>query len=151
MKKFTFLLVIIGIFISLQTKAQTAADTAGIKETVMNYIEGFYTADAARMEKALHYDLAKRYVTPERNGRNNVQHMSAMLLYKVTKMQKDMRPENGELECEILINEIYGKVAMVRAETTFFNFVDFIQLGKINGEWKIVNVIWERKPQKDNA
>ena len=150
MKKITFLLIVIGICTSVQTKAQTATDTTGIKKTVMNYLEGFYTADAERMEKALHYDLAKRFVTPARNGRNNVQHMSAMLLYKATKMQKDKRPEHGELKAEIVINEIYGKVAIVRAETTFFNFVDFIQLGKINGEWKIVNVIWERKSAKED-
>lgn len=146
MKKITFLLLTLGLIITVQSKTQTAADTTGIEETVMNYIEGFYTGDADRMEKALHYDLAKRYVTPERNGRNNVQHMSAMLLYKVTKMQKDKSVENGKLKCDIRISEIYGKVAIVRVETEFFTFVDFIQLGKINGEWKIVNVIWERKP-----
>jgi len=100
------------------------------------------------MEKALHYDLAKRYVTPERNGRNQVQHMNAMLLYQITKMQKDNTEEHGKLECDIVISEIFGNVSIVRAETNFFDFVDFIQLGKINGEWKIVNVIWERKPQE---
>ena len=151
MKKLSLIILVVGLFLSIQSKAQATLDSTAIKETVMNYIEGFYTADAARMEKALHFDLAKRYITPERNGRNNVQNMSAMLLYKVTKMQKDQSVENGKLECEIVISEIYGKVAIVRAETTFFNFVDFIQLGKINGEWKIVNVIWERKPQKDKA
>ncbi len=149
MKKLVSFLLILGLFLSSQSHAQTTADTTAIKETVMNYIEGFYTADAARMEKALHFDLAKRFVTPTRNGRNNIQHMSAMLLYQVTKMQKDQRSEHGELECEIDIIEIYGKVAIVRAETTFFNFVDFIQIGKINDEWKIVNVIWELKPKEE--
>ncbi len=148
MKKITLLIVVFGFYVSFKAQAQTNADTTGIKETVMNYIEGFYTADADRMEKALHFDLAKRYVTPERN---NVQHMSAMLLYQVTKMQKDKSAEHGKLKCEIVISEIYGKVAIVRAETDFFTFVDFIQLGKINGEWKIVNIIWERKPTKEDS
>ena len=149
MKKTILFLLLFALGTTIGLQAQTAADTTAIKETVMNYIEGFYTADGARMEKALHYDLAKRFVTPARNGRNNVQHMSAMLLYKVTKMQKDQRPEHGELKCDIVINEVYGKVAIVRAETDFFDFVDFIQLGKINGEWKIVNVIWELKPKEE--
>lgn len=151
MKKITLLLVVFGFCISFKAQAQSAADTTGIKETVMNYIEGFYTADADRMEKALHYDLAKRYVTPERNGRNYVQNMTAMMLYQVTKMQEDKSVENGKLKCDIKISEIYGNVAIVRAETDFFTFVDFIQLGKIDGEWKIVNVIWERKPVKEDS
>ena len=74
--------------------------------------------------------------------------MNAMLLYQITKMQKDNTEEHGKLECDIVISEIFGNVSIVRAETNFFDFVDFIQLGKINGEWKIVNVIWERKPQE---
>ena len=148
MKKILLLSALfLGIIIS--TNAQTSADTTAIKKTVMNYIEGFYTADADRMEKALHYDLAKRFVTPERDGRNRVQHMSAMLLVKVTRMQED-NSEKGKLEVDIKISEIYGKVAIVRAETDFFSFVDFIQLGKINGEWKIVNVIWELKSEKSD-
>ncbi len=151
MKKVTFLLLTLGLIITSHSEAQTASDTTGIKETVMNYIEGFYTADADRMEKALHYDLAKRYVTPERNGRNYVQNMTAMMLYQVTKMQKDNTAEHGKLKCEIIISEIYGNVAIVRAETDFFTFVDFIQLGKIDGNWKIVNVIWERKPVKEDS
>lgn len=53
MKKLNLLLIVFGLFISFQSRAQTAADTIGIKETVMNYIEGFYTADAARMEKSM--------------------------------------------------------------------------------------------------
>lgn len=149
MKKITLIFFALMFGAIISAKAQTAADTTAIKETVMNYIEGFYTADAARMEKALYYDLAKRFVTPEREGRNGVQHMSAMLLYQVTKMQKDNSVEKGKLKCDIKINEIYGKVAIVRAETDFFTFVDFIQLGKINGEWKIINVIWELKPNKE--
>jgi hypothetical protein len=151
MKKTSYLLLTLGLIITVQSKAQTIADTTGIKETVMNYIEGFYTADADRMEKALHYDLAKRYVTPERNGRNYVQNMTAMMLYQVTKMQEDKSVENGKLKCDIKISEIYGNVAIVRAETDFFTFIDFIQLGKIDGEWKIVNVIWERKPVKEDS
>ena len=37
--------------------AQTAADSAAIRATALDYIEGFYTGDAARMERALHTDL----------------------------------------------------------------------------------------------
>ncbi|MCP4553368.1 MAG: nuclear transport factor 2 family protein [Bacteroidetes bacterium] len=66
MKKLILISLISGLFLSIQTKAQTSADdTLAIKETILNYLEGFYTGDEARMEKALYHDLAKRLVTPE--------------------------------------------------------------------------------------
>jgi hypothetical protein len=36
--------------------AQTAADSAAIRATALDYVEGWYAGDAARMEKSLHPD-----------------------------------------------------------------------------------------------
>ncbi|MGP0055951.1 MAG: nuclear transport factor 2 family protein [Steroidobacteraceae bacterium] len=38
---------------------QTDADSAAIKETLLNYVEGWYEGNAARMKRALYPDLAK--------------------------------------------------------------------------------------------
>jgi hypothetical protein len=44
----------------------------------LDYIEGWYTGDAARMERALHPDLAKRIVESDaRNGGSVLGHMTA--------------------------------------------------------------------------
>lgn len=43
-----------------QTTAVSAADSAAIKQTALDYIEGWYEGNAERMERALHPDLAKR-------------------------------------------------------------------------------------------
>ena len=41
-------------------QGQTAADSAAIRATALDYIEGWYSNDASRMERALHPKLAKR-------------------------------------------------------------------------------------------
>lgn len=147
MKKIILISLILGLFLSIQTKAQTSADTLAIKETILNYLEGFYTGDEARMEKALYHDLAKRFVTPERNGRNGIQHMTAMQLVQYTRRRNDDTPAKGPLTVKIEIFEIFDKVAVARSEGDKVNFVDFFHLGNINGEWKIVNVIWAFQAQ----
>ena len=43
-----------------QSRRVTPADSAGITRTALDYIEGWYTGDATRMERALHPELAKR-------------------------------------------------------------------------------------------
>lgn len=146
MKKiiFTFLILFFGVFV--QSNAQTAADTMAIKKTILNYLEGYYTGNVDRMNDALYHDLAKRYVTPENEkGINGVSHMTAMQLVRITDSKKDDTAENGELKTEIKIFEIYDKVAIARSEGDKLSFVDFFHLGKINGEWKIINVIWALK------
>src|SRR5439155_1374277 len=40
--------------------AQTAADSAGIRQAALDYIEGWYAGDADRMARAVHPELATR-------------------------------------------------------------------------------------------
>lgn len=47
----------------------------------MIYIEGWYAGDAARMEKALHPELAKRVGTTDaKSGRSQLESIGAMTL-----------------------------------------------------------------------
>jgi len=45
---------------SAQTTPTTEADKAAIRQTALDYIEGWYEGNSERMERALHPDLAKR-------------------------------------------------------------------------------------------
>ncbi len=57
------ILLILVLCTSLRLAAQDPAagvsDDASVRQTALNYIEGFYSGDAARMEKAIHPDLNK--------------------------------------------------------------------------------------------
>ena len=66
--------------------AQTAADSAAIKQTALNYIEGWYEGNGERMEQSLHPELAKRMVsTDQQNSRSRLNQMSALTLINGTK------------------------------------------------------------------
>ncbi len=53
--------------------ASTASDAKAIEATLRDYIEGYFTADAARMARALAPELAKRRIS-EGGGRSQLQH-----------------------------------------------------------------------------
>src|SRR4051812_5524314 len=74
------LLTVAGLMIAAPVRAQTAADSAAIKATALDYIQGWYDGDAERMERAVHPDLAKRIVNTNERGRNVLGHQSAMTL-----------------------------------------------------------------------
>jgi hypothetical protein len=60
-------------------------DLAAIQQTVRDYIEGFYDGDEARMESALHPELAKRIAHLDAvSGRGYLAEMSALALTKLT-------------------------------------------------------------------
>src|SRR5262245_8717657 len=57
------------------------ADLAAIKQTALDYIDGWYEGSAERMERALHPELAKRIViTDPKSGRSRLDQMGAMTL-----------------------------------------------------------------------
>src|SRR5437016_9975969 len=56
-------------------------DNEAIRKTALDYIEGWYAGDAARMERSLHPELAKRVVTRDpASGRSQLESIGAMTL-----------------------------------------------------------------------
>jgi hypothetical protein len=122
--------------------AQTPADSAAIRAAALDYVEGWYTADAARMERAVHPELAKRIVESDQNGRSRLGQQSALTLVTNTRGTQPV-PADRQVK-DIRILDIFGSSASVRAEMA--GWIDYMHLAKWNGQWKIVNVLWELRP-----
>ena len=90
-------------------------DVAAIKATALNYIEGWYEADAARMESALHPELAKRMIlTDPKTGRSQFNHMGAMQLVQNTRRGGGSKTPKEQQTKEITILDRYNNAAVVR-------------------------------------
>jgi hypothetical protein len=125
--------------------AQSAADSAAIKATALDYIEGYYEGNGERMERALHPELAKRIVRTNEQGRSQLGQMSAMSLVQGTRAGggKDTPVANQRKDVKIL--DIYRNAASARIDAS--DWVDYLHLAKWNGRWVIVNVLWELHPR----
>ena len=139
-------LVAIALVAVVPVSAADSEEDAAIKATALDYLEGWYTGDAERMERALHPDLAKRIVRVDPKGRRErVDSMSALTLVQYTREGFGTKVPADERQADITILEVFGNAACVKAVAR--DWVDFLQMGKVNGEWKIINVLWEMKPQ----
>ena len=125
--------------------AQTAADSAAIRATALDYVEGWYTGDAARMQKSLHPDLAKRIVRNNAEGVSQLGHQGAETLIGYTKNGGGKNTPPAQQIKDVKILDIFRGTASVRAEMS--GWIDYMHIAKWNGEWKIVNVLWETKPR----
>jgi len=125
--------------------AQTP-DEIAIRKTALNYIEGWYSGDAARMESALHPDLAKRIVrTNPQSGQSVVMNQTAAVLIGGTKAGGGTRTPADKQMKDVTILDRFGNAAVVKIVAS--DWIDYLQVGKVNGEWKIINVLWEMKPR----
>ncbi len=124
--------------------AQTAADTAAIRATALDYVDGWYAADAARMERALHPDLAKRLVRADAQGRSRLDHMGALALVQNVRAGGGSRTPPEQQQRDVTVLDIFGNAASVKAVMS--GWIDYLHLARWNGRWVIVNVLWELKP-----
>ena len=124
---------------------QSRADSAGIRAAAMDYIEGWYAGDGDRMARALHPELAKRIVrTDSASGRSQLQQMSAMSLVAGTRAGGGKQTPAAEQYKDFRILDIYRGAAVAKVVAS--GWIDYLQLARSNGEWKIVNVLWELIP-----
>jgi len=129
--------------------AQSAADSAAIRATALDYIEGWYTGDAARMERALHPELAKRIVETDQRGRSRLGQQSAMTLVANTRRGGGTDIPADQRKSDVRILDVYGNAASVRLQAA--SWVDYMHIAKSNGRWVIVNVLWELDPPQGGA
>ncbi len=147
---FTAVSMIAAVLVTGQhpVRAQTPApsDEAAIRQTALDYIEGWYEADAARMERALHPELAKRMVAPDIRGHSRLNQMSAMTLVQSTHAGGGSHTPKELQQKDITILDRFNNAAVVKIVAS--GWVDYLEEVKFDGQWKILNVLWELKSQQ---
>jgi len=149
MKKLILIFAIVFAFCVAGVQAQTTvadADKAAITQTALDYIEGWYAGDAERMERALHPDLAKRIVRNNDKGQSMLGQMSAMGLVQGVRAGYGKNTPKEKQQKDVTILDVFGNAASVKIVAS--DWIDYLHIGKFNGRWVIINVLWEMKPQK---
>ena len=130
-----------------KTAGASEADLAAIKQTALDYIEGYYEGNAERMERALHPELAKRIVRTDPNsGRSRLDQMSAMTLTQGTRARASNPTPKEKRQNDVTVLDVFENAASVKVVAT--EWIDYLHVAKFNGRWVIVNVLWELKPQR---
>ncbi|HTR68578.1 MAG TPA: nuclear transport factor 2 family protein [Terriglobales bacterium] len=113
-----------------------ASDESGIRSTVTDYIEGYYTADAARFERSLHPHYLKHTIS-QSNGQLRMTETTGLQILQEVRSTGVTRPADRKEEITVL--DVNGDIASAKLVTA--HWVDYITLSKWEGQWKIVSVV----------
>ena len=148
MRNLCLLSVSLLLTLASAARAQTTAsnaDAAAIRQTALDYIEGWYEGNAERMERALHPELAKRIVrTNPQNNQSRLDQMGAMSLVQGTRRGGGRNTPKERQQKDVTILDVYESAASVKVIAS--DWIDYLHVAKFNGRWVIVNVLWELKP-----
>lgn len=139
---FSLLVLMIGCLTNSfgQLVGDNQADSAAIRNTAMDYIDGYFSGDAEKVERAIHPDLNK--ATPRdlpQTGRTTMNYTTWSALIEFTRAKIGFLDDTArQIQVEIL--NIENDVSNVKVISS--QFIDFLQVAKLDGEWKIVNVLF---------
>ncbi|HEX6194008.1 MAG TPA: nuclear transport factor 2 family protein [Chitinophagaceae bacterium] len=137
MKSKNLLLLAMILLLSIPIYAQT--DDADARACLENYMSG----DAARVEKAFHPSASMKYLDAQSGEYKDVPIAEYIARVKTNTNKMERKIEIVSLNIEG--NAANGKI---RIETDKVIMYDYMNMLKINGEWKIVSKIFSRKDKK---
>ena len=108
-------------------------DVDAIRAIVLDYFEGWFDGDEARMDRALHPDLVKRRAGEELQFRTKEQ------------MLEFTRAGEGKAEAvdqpiEVEVADVYRDIATVVVSSGVYH--EYLHLVRARDGWKIANALW---------
>ena len=132
----------------LTADAQTAADSAGVRPAVMDYVEGIYRVDTARIVRSVRPEMAKRgYYIPRNQTAYTNSPMTYAQLINVARTFNAKGQLNAETAVkQVTILDILDQTASAKLVADWG--IDYLHLAKYDGQWMIVNVLWQSTPPR---
>jgi len=125
--------------------AQTKQDTVAITQVALDYIESQHKPNGAQMERALHPRLVKRTFWKDQvTQKEFVDEAFAenmVILAERYNRNGDKFPAKPVKEVRLL--DVSDRTASVKL--TADDWIDYMHVVKVNGQWKIINVLWQFK------
>lgn len=142
--RYRALFALLPLLAAVPLRAQTAADTAGIRSAALDYAEGWFEGNGDRMARAVSPELVKRIVVRDTvSGKDMIQGMGATVLTNGARRGFGKMTPVDKQEKKVEIYDIFRGAAV--AKVTMTNWIDYLQLARVDGRWVIVNVLWENK------
>ena len=125
-----------------------ASDKEMVYAAIEDYVEGIYQVQPERIKKSVHPQLMKKGFW-RRDGNTEYDKESIMTFDQLVELAanwnaKGTLPKDAPKKIEIY--DVQDQTATGKLTAQWGT--DYFQLAKYDGKWMIVNIMWQRHPQK---
>ena len=137
MNKLPLIAIISFVFCTMTLSAQTKTDEEGVKECLQHYMSGV----GDRVEKAFHPSATMKYIDYQSGEFKDVP-----IAEFISRVKANPNAGKSDRKIEIVSMNIEGNAAQAKIKIEAGKVImnDYMNLLKINGEWKIVSKIFSR-------
>jgi len=136
----------IGVLMFLALAVPAAAQTddrAAVRQAALDYVTAVYESKPELIERSVSRELTKHGFMRQKDGSYRRSPMTYAELIEVAKTWNANRKRDLSIK-EITVGEVFDQTATATVRANWG--VDFMQLGKIDGQWKILNIVWQSHP-----
>jgi hypothetical protein len=118
-----------------------AADTAGVRRAVLDYVEGFYEGDTTKLARSVSRSVYKYGYARRPDGYQGMQmpYANFIAFAEGVKQGRNVPPPNAPKRIELY--DVLDQTAS--AKLTAWWGSDYLLLARENGRWLITHVLWQ--------
>lgn len=117
-----------------------------VHDAIEDYVLALYEVSPERIARSVDTSLTKIGYYEHKGKKYNTIPMTYEQLYDLSaKWNKKGDNANADSPKEIEIYEIHDKTASAKLTAKWG--IDFMHLSKVDGRWKIMNIMWQSNPQ----
>lgn len=128
---------------SILAYAQSKQDSLEITRIALDYLESQHKPSPGQMDQALHPRMVKRTFWKDKATQKDYLSEffaeNMVILAEKYNIKGDKFPLSPRKEVKLL--DVSDRTASVKL--TADEWIDYMHLAKLNGKWKIVNVLWQ--------
>ena len=142
------LVLFLGVMCGLPAQAQGTEARAAVRAAVLDYVEGFYEGDTARLVRSVRPEVTKYgfFIPRDKSAYEGEAMPWAEFLSYAKSVKARNRPPKPEWPRQIDLLDVSDQTAA--AKLTAWWGIDYLQLAKYDGRWMIVHVLWQSPPPK---
>ena len=148
MKKLILTLAALVLLPSGAAAQGMEAEREAVRQAVLDYVEGIYEVNPARIERSVHPELAKRgFFVKKGESAYSSDVMTFQQLVDLAKTYNKGGRVPKDAPKEVIVFDVSDQTAS--AKLTAVWGIDYIHLAKYDGKWKFVNVLWQTPPKRN--
>jgi hypothetical protein len=122
------------------------ADCAGVRRAALDYLEGFYEGDTAKLVRGIRPEVTKLGFWRPRDSTTYVG--EAMPWAEILSYARGVKANNRQAPATApkIVELLDVQDQTAAAKVTAFWGTDYLLLGKYAGRWMIVQVLWQSSP-----